>query len=63
GYIGNWHYACILGLSLFGIPKAEALGFAIAYHFLSITIIITLGLLFLPGNKFPLTGIQRSLDT
>ena len=59
GFIGNWHYACILGLTLFGIPKADALAFAIIYHFLSIAMIIVLGLIFLPFNKFSLPDLKK----
>ena len=59
GFIGNWHYACILGLTLFGIPKAEALAFAIIYHFLSIAMIIVLGLIFLPFNKVSLPELKK----
>jgi uncharacterized protein (TIRG00374 family) len=59
GFIGNWHYACILGLTLFGIPKADALTFAIIYHFLSIAIVIVLGLIFLPFNKFSLSDMKK----
>jgi glycosyltransferase 2 family protein len=59
GFIGNWHYFCILGLGLFGIPKTEALGFAILYHFLSIGIVIALGLLFLPFNRFSMKDLTR----
>lgn len=59
GFIGNWHYACIVGLTLFGIPRAEALSFAIIYHFLSIGIILILGLIFLPFNKFSLLELKR----
>ena len=59
GFIGNWHYFCILGLSLFGVPKAEALSFAIIYHFLSIGIIILLGLIFLPFNRFSVSDLRQ----
>jgi uncharacterized protein (TIRG00374 family) len=59
GFIGNWHFFCVLGLSLFGIPKAEALSFAVIYHFLSIGIIIVLGLLFLPFNKFSFSDLGK----
>lgn len=59
GFIGNWHYACILGLTLFGIAKPEALTFAIVYHFLSIGIVILLGVLFLPFNKFSLADMRK----
>jgi glycosyltransferase 2 family protein len=62
GFIGNWHYFCILGLSLFAVPRAEALSFAIIYHFLSIGIIILLGLAFLPFNRFSLADLRRQAD-
>jgi len=58
GFIGNWHYFCILGLSLFGVPKADALTFAIIYHFLSVGVVIALGLAFLPFNRFSLVDLR-----
>lgn len=59
GFIGNWHYACILGLTLFGVSKSEALTFAIIYHFLSIGIVIVLGIIFLPFNKFSIADMKK----
>ncbi|MBU4371679.1 MAG: flippase-like domain-containing protein [Proteobacteria bacterium] len=59
GFIGNWHYFCILGLGLFGIPKTDALTFAIIYHALSIGIVILLGLIFLPFNRFSVSDLRR----
>ena len=59
GFIGNWHYFCILGLSLFSVPKTDALTFAILYHFLSIAVIVVLGLAFLPFNHFSLADLRR----
>jgi len=59
GFIGNWHYFCILGLSLFGISKTDAFTFAVIYHFLSIGIVIILGLIFLPFNKFSLADLHK----
>ena len=59
GFVGNWHYFCVLGLSLFGIPKTDAFTFAVIYHFLSIGIVILLGLIFLPFNKFSITDLKK----
>ena len=59
GFIGNWHYACILGLTLFGVSKSEALTFAIIYHFLSIGMVIALGVIFLPFNKFSMADMKK----
>ncbi|MDQ5985006.1 MAG: hypothetical protein CSYNP_00710 [Syntrophus sp. SKADARSKE-3] len=62
GFVGNWHFFCILGLAVYGVPKAEALSFAIIYHFLSIGIIVLLGLLFLPFNRFSLTDVKKTMN-
>jgi uncharacterized protein (TIRG00374 family) len=59
GFVGNWHYFCILGLSLFGISKTDALTFAVIYHFLSIGFEVILGLIFLPFNKFTLSELHE----
>lgn len=58
GFVGNWHYACILALTLFGLDKADALTFAVLYHALSIGIVLVLGLAFLPFNRFSLKDLQ-----
>lgn len=62
GYIGNWHFACILGLSIFGMAKSEAFSFAVVYHFLSIAIVVVLGILFMPYNKFSFKEIKALLN-
>jgi len=62
GFIGNWHYACILGLSLFNIAKPEAFSFALIYHFLSMAIVIILGIVFLPFNKFSISDMTKQMS-
>ncbi len=61
GFIGNWHYACILGLSLFGIAKPEGFSFALVYHFLSMIIVIILGVIFLPFNKLSISDMTKQM--
>ncbi len=61
GFIGNWHYACILGLSLFGITKPEGFSFALVYHFLSMIIVIILGAIFLPFNKLSISDMTKQM--
>lgn len=61
GFIGNWHYACILGLSLFGIAKPEGFSFALVYHFLSMIIVIILGAIFLPFNKLSISDMTKQM--
>ncbi len=62
GYIGNWHYACILGLNIFGVAKPAAFSFAVVYHFLSIALVIVLGVIFLPFNKFSISDVKKQLN-
>ena len=62
GYIGNWHYACVLALSLFGLAKADALSFAVVYHFLSMVIVLVLGIAFLPFNKFSISEMKNQMN-
>ncbi|HNZ09886.1 MAG TPA: lysylphosphatidylglycerol synthase transmembrane domain-containing protein [Smithellaceae bacterium] len=61
GFIGNWHYACILGLGLFGIAKPEAFSFALVYHFISMIVVVVLGVSFLPFNKFSLSDLTGQM--
>jgi glycosyltransferase 2 family protein len=62
GFIGSWHFSCILALGLFGIAKPSALSFAVVYHFLSIIIVVVLGVIFLPFNKFSFVDIKKQLN-
>ena len=62
GYIGNWHFACVLALNLFGLAKADALSFAVVYHFLSMIIVVVLGIAFLPFNKFTISDMTNEMN-
>jgi len=62
GFIGSWHYSCILALGLFGVDKTPGLSFAVFYHFLSIAIVVILGVIFLPFNKLSFTEIKKELN-
>jgi len=59
GFVGTFHYACILGLSYFGISKTEAASYAVLIHFLQITPILLLGFAFLPFQKLSLPGFLK----
>lgn len=61
GFIGNWHYACILGLSLFSVAKPEAFSFALVYHFLSVAVVVVLGVIFMPFNKFSISDMTKQM--
>jgi hypothetical protein len=60
GFIGNYHFSCVVGLTLFGIPKTDALTFAIILHFIQLSVVIVLGLVCLPFIKVPLSSLFKS---
>jgi len=51
GFVGNFHFACVVGLSLFGIPRSEALSYAIVNHLVVVLFTVALGVIFLPRVK------------
>jgi uncharacterized membrane protein YbhN (UPF0104 family) len=51
--VGNFHLFCVIGLSLFGIPKPEALSFAILLHFIQVGLVGLMGLALIPFIKIP----------
>lgn len=59
GFVGNYHYSCVLALTLFGIPKTDALTFAIILHFIQVIVTISLGLLFMPFINVSLPTIFK----
>ncbi len=59
GFVGTYHFACVLGLTSFGISKPAALSYAIVLHFLQMAPVIIIGLLFLPFQKVSLPKFIR----
>ncbi len=59
GFVGNYHYSCVLALTLFGITKNDALTFAILLHFIQVMVTILLGLIYLPFIRVPLPTIFK----
>ena len=53
GLIGNFQFACMLSLSLWGITKNQAFVFAMVYYMIGIGINVLLGLIFLPFMNIP----------
>ncbi|HEU4366871.1 MAG TPA: lysylphosphatidylglycerol synthase transmembrane domain-containing protein [Methylomirabilota bacterium] len=47
GYLGVWHAAAVLALSLFGVSQATAVGYAVLYHASQFVPITLIGWLFL----------------
>ena len=51
GFIGSYHYACVLALGLFGVGKDTALAYAIIIHFLTLIVLVFMGLFFINVSK------------
>lgn len=62
GFIGTYHYACVLGLTSFGIAKSEALSYAVVLWFLQMIPPVLIGLLFLPFLKLSLGGLMKKAE-
>ena len=62
GFIGNYHFSCVIGLTLFGVPKTDALTFAILLHFLQLSVMVLLGLIFLPFMKVSLPMLFKKSE-
>jgi uncharacterized membrane protein YbhN (UPF0104 family) len=63
GYVGTWDLACVRALvDVCGLAKAEALSFAVVYHFLSMVIVVVLGVAFLPFNKFSISDMKKQMN-
>ncbi len=59
GFVGTFHYACMIGLTSFGISKSEALSYAIVLHFLQMMPVVAIGLIFLPFQKISLPSFIK----
>jgi uncharacterized protein (TIRG00374 family) len=51
GFIGNYHYACVVALGLFGVGKDIALAYAILLHFLTLAVLVIMGMFFINVSK------------
>ena len=60
GFIGNYHYACIVAMGLFGVAKDTALAYAILIHFLTLAVVVAMGLFFINFSKLKLSFSLKS---
>lgn len=58
GFVGPFHYAIYLGLSFYGIGKAEAVGMAIVIHLAQFVPLVVLGLILLWRERLSLGNIK-----
>ena len=62
GFLGNFQFACIMALSIYGLPKSEALIFSMVFYFLGIGINILLGLIFLPSMNISYNDMKQRIS-
>jgi glycosyltransferase 2 family protein len=60
GYVGVWHAASVLALSMFGVSQATALGYALLYHASQFVPITLIGWLFLVREQVTLGEATRA---
>lgn len=59
GYVGTWEFFTILALSIFGIDKSTALGFALVLHLLCWLPVTLIGLIVLIKSGLSLSQIEK----
>ncbi|NIA29303.1 MAG: flippase-like domain-containing protein [Actinobacteria bacterium] len=59
GYVGTYHYLCVLSLGLFHVPKSPALSFAFVVHGISFLPILVLGLILLSAEGMSFKSLQE----
>jgi uncharacterized protein (TIRG00374 family) len=62
GLIGNFHFACMIPLTLWSITKADAFAFATSFYLAGIGTNIFLALIFLPSMNVPLSQLLKSIN-
>jgi hypothetical protein len=61
GFLGNYHYGCIIALSLFEVPKTAAVAFSLVSYALGIGVFLLLGLAFLPWMPISYKEVREKL--
>jgi uncharacterized protein (TIRG00374 family) len=62
GYVGTYHWLCMLSLGLFGVPESPALAYAIAVHAISMIPVALVGVAFALKEGMKLSEIGRRVE-
>ncbi len=62
GYVGTYHYLCMLGLGLFGVPHSPSLSFAFVMHGINFLPLLVVGLVFASLEGLSLQAMQKRAD-
>ncbi|MBC7262479.1 MAG: flippase-like domain-containing protein, partial [Chloroflexi bacterium] len=61
GYIGVFEYITVVALSLFGVPREVALGYALVLHALSYLVVAVLGIIAIWVEGYSYTRLREAL--
>ena len=53
GFVGSFQFFCVVGLTLFGAGREEALSFSLLAQILQLLFVTALGVFYLPMMKIP----------
>ena len=59
GYVGTYHWLCLVSLELFSVPESPALSFAVIMHGLNFLPVLLLGLIILSKEGLTIRSIQN----
>jgi glycosyltransferase 2 family protein len=59
GFLGNFQMGCIIALSVFSIPRSDALAFSVVYYSCGVGVNLLLGLIFLPFVDLSIKEIKE----
>jgi uncharacterized protein (TIRG00374 family) len=62
GYVGVWHAAAVLAVTIFGVPQASAVAYALLYHAGQFVPITVLGWMFLVREHMTLGEATRATE-
>ncbi len=62
GYVGTYHWLCMISLSLFAVPESPALGYAIVIHAVNMLPVALVGVAFSLKEGIKISKIGRQLD-
>jgi len=63
GFVGTWQAGCVLALSLFGVPKDQAVGFSLLTWVMQMLLNVGLGGFFLAREDMSMRQLVRSSET
>jgi hypothetical protein len=59
GFVGTFHYAAVVCLLLYGVPRSEALSYAIVLHAVNILPVFFLGIVLMWEEGLSLARLAR----